>query len=95
MLSTPFAFQVFEPYDDLLERRQALADTHTIADMRQYAVAWLQLADDFQSAGLLSNAALCRSQGERYSTFAGGEYIRLREGSFAELIETQPARAES
>jgi hypothetical protein len=87
MLQTPIAFEVFEPYDDLIERRQALADTHTIADMRQYAAAWLQLADDFAAAGLLSNAALCRSQGERYGAMSGGEYIRLREGSLAELIE--------
>lgn len=87
-MNTPLAFHVFEPYDDLLERRQVLSDTNVIPDMRAYASEWLRLADDFHSCGLLSNAALCRERGERYAKMAGGEYIRLQDGTLAELIET-------
>ena len=85
-MTTPLAFYVFQPYDDLIERRQRLAETNVIPDMRAYASEWLQLADDFQSAGLLSNAGACRERGERYAQMAGGEYIRLQEGSLAELL---------
>lgn len=84
---TPIAFEVFQPYDDLIERRQRLAEMNVIPDMRAYASEWLRLADDFQAAGLLSNAGMCRERGERYAKMAGGEYIRLTEGSLAELIE--------
>jgi hypothetical protein len=84
---TPVAFEVFSPYDDLLERRTALEQTDNIEDMWTYAAAWLRLADDFQSAGLLTNAANCRERGTRYGGFPGGEYVRLYEGSLAELVE--------
>lgn len=86
-MNTPLAFHVFEPFDGLLERRQVLSEMNVIPDMRAYASAWLQLADDFQSVGLLSNAGICRERGNRYAAMAGGEFIRLTDGSISELIE--------
>lgn len=87
MLQTPVAFEVFEPYDDLIERRTTLEQTSHIEDMKAYASAWLRLADDFYAAGLENNAGMCRERGNRYAAMAGVEYVRIQEGSFAELIE--------
>lgn len=84
---TPVAFEVFSPYDDLLERRTMLEQTNHIEDIRAYAAAWLELAEDFQAAGLENNAGTCRERGNRYAAYAGGEYVRLYEGPIAELIE--------
>lgn len=82
-------FVLFSPHEDLIERRMVLSQMQTIPDMRAYASAWLQLADDFQVCGLLSNAAMCKAKGDYYAEFAGGEYIRLIDGSFAELIAVE------
>ena len=82
-------FFLFAPHEDLIERRMVLSAMQTIPDMRAFAAAWLQLADDFQTCGLLNNAATCRARGEYYAELAGGEYIRLIDGSFAELIAVE------
>lgn len=86
---TPVAFEVFAPQMDLIERRTVLELTNHIPDMRAYAAAWLELANDFYAAGLESNAGMCREKGNRYAALAGGEYVRLQYGPLAELIEVQ------
>jgi hypothetical protein len=78
--------EIFDPTNDLLERKDALAFANEIPDMHAYAFGWLTLAADFESCGLVSNAAYCRSRGEYYMQLAGGEYIKLVEGPFAEMI---------
>lgn len=72
---------------DLFTKRTTLEQMNCIADMRQYAAAWLELADKFDAVEMPFNGAYCRSRGNHYADMAGGEYIRLTEGSLAELIE--------
>jgi hypothetical protein len=88
-----YAPEIFSARYDLLERKRELSDMNAIPDMRAYAATWTQLADEFQSIGLLSNAEYCRSRGTHYSQIAGGEYIKLTDGPFAELLEVTPAVA--
>jgi hypothetical protein len=86
-----YAPEIFSTRYDLLERKRILSEMNVIPDMRAYAAGWTQLADEFQSIGLESNAEYCRSRGTHYSQIAGGEYIKLTDGPFAELLEVTEA----
>lgn len=91
-LPTPIAFEVFQSVDELFDRRTALEQTQHIPDMDAFATDWLKLARDFDAAGLLSNAALCRSRGEHYAKIAAqkpGEYVILIDHPFSEVIEVE------
>jgi hypothetical protein len=79
--------EIFDPTMDLIERRTALKLAHDIPDMRAYAAAWGQLADEFQAIGFEANEALCRSEYEYYSKHPAGAYVREVDRSFATLTQ--------
>lgn len=81
--------------DELLQRKMQLSMTTEIDDMLAYASAWLQLADEFQSADMPANASYCKAHGEFYQQQAGGSYTRKMTGSFCELIVTGRGQAEA
>lgn len=64
----------------------ALANMQNIDDIRDYALAWADLADIAQDNQRPALAAMCRSRAEFYGSQDTGEYIRLFDGSFSELI---------
>ena len=70
----------------LINRRTALSLQNIIPDMDAYAEEWNKLSADFAALGMLANAAMCNKNYQHYKEIADGEYIRLIEGSFAELI---------
>jgi hypothetical protein len=82
-----FTAEFFDPKDDLMERKRTLEQTNEIPDMAQYALDWQELAADFRAIGFVFCASYCQARGDHYGKEAGGEYIKLVEGSFAELIE--------
>lgn len=90
MLENPYTIEVFEPFDDLLERRRALSFTTEINDMQTYAAAWLKLAGDFEDCGLVSNASYCRSRGNHYASMTGA-YNKVADGCIVELAKQDDA----
>jgi hypothetical protein len=80
------AVAVADPIAALLERKTELAMMNEILNMEWYADAWLQLAAEFEKFGYPSNAEDCNSRGIHYHTFTRGEYIKLVDGPFAEMI---------
>jgi hypothetical protein len=62
----PLAFEVFAPYDDLIEMASDL-EAMTDIDARTYAAACFQLSNMFEAAGLLTNAAKWEERGNRYA----------------------------
>lgn len=72
----------------LINRRTALSLQNIIPDMDAYAEEWNKLSADFAALGMLVNAEMCNKNYQHYKEIADGEYIRLIEGSFAELIPT-------
>ena len=71
---------------DLIKKRIALSLQNIIPDMDAYAEEWNKLSADFAAIGMLENAEMCNKNYQHYKEIADGEYIRLIEGSFAELI---------
>lgn len=71
----------------LMEKYYDLAFTHEIPKMGDYAKAWLDLAREFDKLGMVNMAGMTRERGLFYAQQAPGEYIRLIEGSFSELIQ--------
>lgn len=72
--------------DPILELYYGLALMQNIEDMQDYALAWADLSE----IALLNDrpylAAMCRSRAEWYGAQPTGEYIRVIDGSFSELI---------
>lgn len=70
-----------------------LCNMQNIDDLANYARAWLELAQMADAEGRPALAAMCISRGDYYSQVAAeqdGEYIRLLELPFAELIPVVP-----
>lgn len=76
--------------DALMDRYNELAFTQEIASIESYADDWLKLARDADSAGRPALAGMARERGLFYAQQVPGEYIRLFEGSFSELIQVEP-----
>lgn len=81
-----FETQLFVEADCLVSRKLALANQANIPDMQAYAEEWNRLAADFESCGLLNNAEDCRTRWQHYKQIGKGEYIRLVDLPFSELI---------
>jgi len=72
--------------DTLTARYIELSMTQIIPDIALYAIEWMKLAADAEAQGRFSLAGMCRSRGDFYAHQDYGEYIRLIEGSFSELL---------
>lgn len=72
----------------LINKRIALSLQNIIPDMDAYAEEWNKLGADFAAIGMLANAEMCFKNYKHYREIADGEYIRLIENSFSELIQT-------
>jgi len=73
--------------DPITDRRLELEGMQNIPDMAAYALEWEKLTADCQAAQRFSLAALCGSKAEHYRNLAGGEYVRLIQDTFVELVE--------
>ena len=72
--------------DTIMARYMDLSLAHEIPDMQEYAKQWQQLAMDCDKEDRVATAETCRKNAKHYCEMYGGEYIRLVEGCFAELI---------
>lgn len=75
----------------LINKRIALSLQNIIPDMDAYAEEWNKLGADFAAIGMLANAEMCNKNYQHYKEIADGEYVRLIENGFAELIPTSVA----
>lgn len=75
----------------LIKKRISLSLQNIIPDMDAYAEEWNKLSADFTAIGMLANAVMCFKNYQNYKKIADGEYIRLIEGSFAELLPVSVA----
>ena len=73
--------------DELMERYYKLAAVQEIPNIARYAFEWAVLAEDAAKAGREACAEAWNKRGQFYAQQAGGEYIRLIEGSFSELVQ--------
>ena len=73
--------------DPLMDAYLELGMTQVIPSIADYARAWRDLGDLFAINGRPSSAANCYSRAAFYERETEGEYIRLIEGSFSELLE--------
>lgn len=73
--------------DPLLEQYNALAFTQNIPDMEIYASDWHALGDECIKQGRPALAGMCYARSYYYGQIGKGEYVRLLEQPFAELIE--------
>lgn len=76
--------------DELQKCKLELSLIQNIGNMRDYAAAWLKLSRAYRAVGFRSNADYCKSRGIYYSRIAriaGGEFVRLIEQPFSELVE--------
>jgi hypothetical protein len=69
-----------------MDKYYALSTQGNIPDMGEYAKQWQILAMDCDKEGRSSTAKICRDRAKHYCQIAGGEYVRLVEGCYAELI---------
>ena len=72
--------------DALLSEYTRLSLMQNIADMKAYALAWRKLMGCAQVAGRRNMARNARARWQHYRPMSG-EYIRLIERPFAELVE--------
>jgi hypothetical protein len=73
--------------DELMQRYIDLSLMQNIPDMGEYAEDWFRLGNAMQDAGRFSSAATCYDRSNHYREMSGGEYVRLIDQPFAELIE--------
>jgi hypothetical protein len=78
--------------DELMNRYMTLANTQHIENIARYAFEWDTLAADARAKGQLSRASAWQSRADFYKAQAGGEYVRLIDGSFSELIQVTSPR---
>jgi hypothetical protein len=72
--------------DPLMTRYFELCQTQNIPDMERYAQSWYVLAGEFIRAFRLAMAEACIGRWKQYIKEQGGEYVRLIEQPFSELI---------
>jgi len=73
-------------WQELHKRKMELSSLQNIPDMAIYAAAWNALATDYRFVGAPANAEYCQARADHYTKIAG-EYVRLIELPFAELIQ--------
>lgn len=78
--------QVTPAPDALTRRYNELAFAQNIPDIRGYANEWQALAVECVIGGRPALAGMCQGRADFYKVQADGEYVRLLEGSFSELI---------
>lgn len=76
--------------DPISDRRFELEQMQNIPDMQSYAKDWQRLALDCEKAGRVATAEMCRSKAKHYCELAGGEYVRLIQDTYVELILSAP-----
>jgi hypothetical protein len=74
-------------WQELQKRKLELSIMKNIPSMAEYAEAWNMLAADFDAIGAPFNAEYCRGRFRQYRDLAGGEYMRLIELPFSELVQ--------
>jgi len=72
--------------DTPMNRYYILANMQNIENMARYSFEWTVLADDFAVCGRPAMAGMCYARAKQYGELAGGEFIRLFEMPFSELI---------
>ena len=72
--------------DPLMKRFLELSLMQNIPDMAVYADEWNKLAADARAVKRPHLADTCTSRWQAYKGLSG-EYVRLVEGSFSELLE--------
>lgn len=79
--------KVIEGYCDvLLDRYNKLAFMQNIPDMQAYAADWHMLGDEAIKQDRPALAGMAYARASHYGQLAGGEYVRLIDQPFAELI---------
>lgn len=73
--------------DELMERYNRLAFQQEIPNVARYAFEWKILGEDCDIAGRPALASMCHSRANFYGEQAGGEYLRLIELPFSELLQ--------
>jgi hypothetical protein len=74
---------------DLMKCYTRLSLLSNILDMREYALDWRRLMASAQRAGFRSLARNARSRWRHYRRYIPGEYVRLVDPPFAELIPVE------
>lgn len=72
--------------DPISDRRFELEQMQNIPDIFEYAKSWELLAQECDKQDRPSTAEMCRSKAKHYCGLAGGEYVRLVQDTFVELI---------
>lgn len=75
--------------DEIMERFYELSTLNIIPDMHTHAENFNSLGDWADISERPNTAHACRTKARYYMGLAGGSYIRLMDGSFAELIPTE------
>lgn len=83
--------EIFDPTQDLIERKAQLAKQTHIPDMAKYAQQWADLSAAYEFCSLWHNAADCKARAIHYYTEYTGAYTRAIDASIAELRPAQPA----
>lgn len=81
--------QVTPRPDALLDRYNELAFTQNIPDIQGYADDWQALAVECKIHGRPALAGMAQARADFYRVQAEGEYVRLIDGSFSELIAVE------
>ena len=74
------------PTDPIMDEYFRLSLMSEIPDIYEHAKEWQRLAMRCDIEDRPARAETCRVNAKRYCEMIGGEYIRLVEGCFAELI---------
>jgi hypothetical protein len=75
--------------DKIMDKYTDLSLCSVIPSMSEYAEQWDKLALEAYADGRLSTAETCKKRAAHYRALAGGEYIRLNEKNFSELIPVE------
>ena len=72
--------------DPIMTEFMRLSLMHSIEDLHDYGHKWQRLAYECDKEGRVATAETCRKNAAHYWGMDGGEYIKLVETSFSELI---------
>lgn len=72
--------------DSILTRYFELSRIQNIPDVHRYALDWHKLAADARLVGRVASAEAYQKRGDFYLEQAEGEYVRIIEDSFSQLI---------
>lgn len=75
------------PTDGLTYRYMELSGAQNIDDVTAYAWNWYWLALAMEEAGFVLRGLQCRGRALQYAPEVPGEYVRLIDNSFSELIQ--------